>query len=198
MDSLPKEPVIRCFDAFFIVHVISLKNLRQTVEFLEIWYAITVDHVTSLGWNLPLVECPGTTLSIHPNRTVDGTVVGPLWRVHDARLNDVHWGRHQRRAEATHERRGHVTRHGVCHQLVMQDFLLDEVVGHQLGCVYDRVASHIGGQTWIYREASLSIFHWLTCLSTFLNLLAPGKFKWKFKYVIFKQILVIDGWGISC
>ena len=28
--------------------------------------------------------------------------------------------------------------------------------------------------------------------------LAPGKFEWYFKYVIFKQILVIDGWGISC
>ena len=28
--------------------------------------------------------------------------------------------------------------------------------------------------------------------------LAPGKFEWNFKYVIFKQILVTDGWGISC
>ena len=28
--------------------------------------------------------------------------------------------------------------------------------------------------------------------------LAPGKFEWNFRYVIFKQILVIDGWGISC
>ena len=30
------------------------------------------------------------------------------------------------------------------------------------------------------------------------NSLAPGKFEWNFRYVIFKQILVIDGWGISC
>ena len=30
------------------------------------------------------------------------------------------------------------------------------------------------------------------------NSLAPGKFEWKFRYVIFKQILVIDGQGISC
>ena len=30
-----------------------------------------------------------------------------------------------------------------------------------------------------------------------LNSLAPGKFEWSFKYVIFKQILVIDGWGMS-
>ena len=32
----------------------------------------------------------------------------------------------------------------------------------------------------------------------FLNSLDPGKFEWNFRYVIFKQILVIDGWGISC
>ena len=31
-----------------------------------------------------------------------------------------------------------------------------------------------------------------------LNSLAPGKFEWNFRHVIFKQILVIDSWGISC
>ena len=31
-----------------------------------------------------------------------------------------------------------------------------------------------------------------------VNSLAPGKFEWNFKNVIFKQILVIDGSGISC
>ena len=31
-----------------------------------------------------------------------------------------------------------------------------------------------------------------------LNSLAPGKFEWNFRHVIFKEILVIDGWGISC
>ena len=30
------------------------------------------------------------------------------------------------------------------------------------------------------------------------NTLAPGKFEWNSRYVIFKWILVIDGWGISC
>ena len=30
------------------------------------------------------------------------------------------------------------------------------------------------------------------------NSLAPGKFEWNFRHVICKQILVIDGWGISC
>ena len=27
---------------------------------------------------------------------------------------------------------------------------------------------------------------------------APGTFEWNLRYVIFKRILVIDGWGISC
>ena len=31
-----------------------------------------------------------------------------------------------------------------------------------------------------------------------INPLAPEKLEWNFKYVIFKQILVIDGWGIFC
>ena len=31
-----------------------------------------------------------------------------------------------------------------------------------------------------------------------INSLAPGKFEWTFRHVIFKQILVIDDWGISC
>ena len=38
------------------------------------------------------------------------------------------------------------------------------------------------------------VISWLVCF----NSLAPGKFEWHFIYVIFKQILVIDGWGISC
>ena len=31
-----------------------------------------------------------------------------------------------------------------------------------------------------------------------VKLIDPGKLDWNFSYVIFKQILVIDGWGISC
>ena len=30
-----------------------------------------------------------------------------------------------------------------------------------------------------------------------INSLVHGRFEWNFWYVIFKQILVIDGWGIS-
>ena len=32
----------------------------------------------------------------------------------------------------------------------------------------------------------------------YANSLAPGRFEWNFRHVIFKQILVIDDWGISC
>ena len=39
---------------------------------------------------------------------------------------------------------------------------------------------------------------YLSHLSIDINSLAPGKFEWNFRHVIFKQILVIDGWGISC
>ena len=31
-----------------------------------------------------------------------------------------------------------------------------------------------------------------------INSLSPGEFEWNFRYVIFKRILVIGGWGISC
>ena len=40
-------------------------------------------------------------------------------------------------------------------------------------------------------------FFWYVAARVF-NSLSPGKFKWNFVHVIFKQILVIDGWGISC
>ena len=33
---------------------------------------------------------------------------------------------------------------------------------------------------------------------TSVNSLAPEKFEWNFRHVIFKQILVIDGWCICC
>ena len=31
-----------------------------------------------------------------------------------------------------------------------------------------------------------------------ISSLTPGKFEWNFRHVIFKRILVIDSWGISC
>ena len=39
---------------------------------------------------------------------------------------------------------------------------------------------------------------WLGTTLHCLNSLAPGKFEWNFRYIIFKRISVTDGWGISC
>ena len=39
---------------------------------------------------------------------------------------------------------------------------------------------------------------WLDQLGAVVNSLAPGKFEWKFRHVIFKQILVIDDGEICC
>ena len=44
------------------------------------------------------------------------------------------------------------------------------------------------------------MYKWNLCneaVEIFLNSLAPVKFEWNLRHVIFKQILVIDGWGIS-
>ena len=40
--------------------------------------------------------------------------------------------------------------------------------------------------------------HTKTTESDTLNSLAPEECQYKFRFVIFKRILVIDGWGISC
>ena len=43
------------------------------------------------------------------------------------------------------------------------------------------------------------VYHYCRAVSdVFVNSLAPGKFKWNFRYVIFKWILVVNGWHISC
>ena len=52
-------------------------------------------------------------------------------------------------------------------------------------------------------QGSSVIFHALSTTNylfekIIINSLALGKFEWNFRYVIFKQFLVIDGWGISC
>ena len=46
----------------------------------------------------------------------------------------------------------------------------------------------------------LLFLRWLSfnLITRLVNSLAPGKFEWNFRHVIFKLILVIDDWGISC
>ena len=56
-----------------------------------------------------------------------------------------------------------------------------------------------GWQHWKYEEVGGNgVVGWRWYNNFSLNSLAPGKFKWNFRHVIFKQILVIDGWGSSC
>ena len=60
---------------------------------------------------------------------------------------------------------------------------------------------------------TLGIASWRLCISSFpllfhiyvrelghisVNSLAPGKFELNYRYVIFEEIWVIDGWGVSC
>ena len=36
------------------------------------------------------------------------------------------------------------------------------------------------------------------CLTWYFNSLWPGRFKWNFRWVLFKSITVIDGWDTCC
>ena len=85
------------------------------------------------------------------------------------------------------------------------------LVDHNTGCVprwtrsrYNTVEIHIFIHTYIHIYDIYNIYniythgrHPIGVFGNF-NSLAPGKFEWNFRHVIFKQILVIDGWGISC
>ena len=48
--------------------------------------------------------------------------------------------------------------------------------------------------SWYMIQASWYMIHSLI----HFNSLAPGKFEWHFRYLIFQIIWVIDGWSISC
>ena len=50
----------------------------------------------------------------------------------------------------------------------------------------------------IYKIVIIYLTEGVRYIVIFVNLLAPGIFEWNFRHVIFKQILVIDGWDISC
>ena len=52
-----------------------------------------------------------------------------------------------------------------------------------------QATSHYRSQSWPRSMSSLGHDQF--------NSLAPGEFEWHFKCVVFKWILVIDGWGIS-
>ena len=62
--------------------------------------------------------------------------------------------------------------------------------------------SHLHNGHYLYQSTTnanhLSWFIFVSHPWLFFNSLAPGIFKWNFRYVIFKQIVMIDGRGISC
>ena len=67
--------------------------------------------------------------------------------------------------------------------------LLDTMYQIKLLKILTKITSWLGGvRLRIGRES----YH-----PGWMNPLAPGKFEWNFRYVIFKRNLLIDGWGIS-
>ena len=45
---------------------------------------------------------------------------------------------------------------------------------------------------------SMEVLYMFVAIVFIIISLAPGNFEWNFRHVIFKQILVIEGWSISC
>ena len=98
-----------------------------------------------------------------------------------------------------------VCRLGLWNSLNDLHVIIDKKVDDPQGLIHDKV-------TWVRMKAwrlfGAKPLHELHVLMTWLtiagpqwvdiNSLAPGKFEWNFRYVIFKWVLVMGGWGISC
>ena len=71
-------------------------------------------------------------------------------------------------------------------------------------CISMRCAHQSSFHCWISEKKFVNMSHLSTEVSVCedavfdINSLAPGKFQWNFRYVIFKGTLVIDDWDISC
>ena len=75
-------------------------------------------------------------------------------------------------------------------------FILKEVTPHVLFLLDVVLCSR--SRSMPQRWTSAKIKGVSCCWLIWFNSLAPGKFKLNFRYVIFKRILVIGGWDISC
>ena len=64
---------------------------------------------------------------------------------------------------------------------------------HVQGPLFNHVYCLVTRCNTLFQQTTL--FHQPNLL---VNSLATEKFQWNFRYVIFKWILAIDGWGISC
>ena len=77
---------------------------------------------------------------------------------------------------------------------------------HGFGCVRQTiciVVPELISSIWVkqnprYVIQNVNISSIIFKTTQHVNSLAPGKFEWNFREIIFKQILVIHGWGISC
>lgn len=123
---------------------------------------------------LPFVESCGAFLSHHGESTVEGAAVLARGGIHEAGFDDVHRRRHDGGAEACAEGRTEVARKIICqnrqqklsgvlqlswyqpgggrsvltcHQVILEDQLFDQVIGHQLSAVYNGIAGDVGEAT---------------------------------------------------
>ena len=65
---------------------------------------------------------------------------------------------------------------------------------HASLCWWEKYTMH--PQTSPYHASMVN--NWAILKAWCFNSLAPGKFEWHYRYVIFQGILVIDSWGVSC
>ena len=64
-----------------------------------------------------------------------------------------------------------------------------QVLSWKWRCSWSSADRQCSSNIWVINNLTTAVF---------FNSLAPGKFEWNFRHVIFKQSLVIDGWCISC
>lgn len=112
-------------------------------------------------------------MSHHGESTAEGAAVLARGGIHEAGFDHVHRRRHYGGAEARTEGRREVARKIICqnrqqelsgvlqlvvsagwgrfvltcHQVILEDQLFDQVIGHQLSTVYDGVAGDVGKAT---------------------------------------------------
>ena len=71
-----------------------------------------------------------------------------------------------------------------------ENFLIPELRHIVTNCLQAITWTNVG-RSWFMTPYSIIQSQWV-------NSLAPGRFYWNLMYVVFKLILVLDDWGISC
>ena len=80
--------------------------------------------------------------------------------------------------------------------------ILQAILPHLVGdFTFHHTYTHTHTHTYLpsTHTTHFSLNHWpLGNMNDIFNSLAPGKFEWHFRFLIFQIISVTDGWGISC